>query len=486
MRGSGAVGLDIGSHSCVIAAYKQQNIEIMLNELTNRSTPSTVGFGPVQRFIGETGRSQLSFNFLNSVSSPSRFLGLPHDYIQASGDLKWLTSPVRCLDSPSLGFEVSYLDQAQVFSPQSLTAMLVGHLQDTVLRQGLEVSHVVIAVPAYYTDPERRAMLDAAQIAGVPCIGLINDTTAAALSYGYNRSEITDHNPKTVAFVDMGHSKLSVAVARLSTNKLQILGKAFARDLGSRDFDWLFARSVAATFEQKHGVDPLKNVKSRLRLLTAVERLRKVLSAGSDGTLHIECLAEDIDLELTVTRADFLGVCADLLNQVREICGQALVLSGSGQVSDVELLGGASRIPAVQAVVAEVFGVAGCSRTLIAEEEVAKGCALQAALLASPQAVHYYVEDIATYSVNALIQGPAEEPVVHQLFAMHDAYLASKSIAVQVQESVCIELVYSTPLTTGLPCKFAVFRVVLARGDQSRSMVLSFTLDSSGLVSLKS
>mmetsp|Transcript_27353 Transcript_27353/g.49228 ORF Transcript_27353/g.49228 Transcript_27353/m.49228 type:complete len:785 (+) Transcript_27353:2734-5088(+) len=492
MSAGGAIGFDIGCHNSVIATVKQKSIDVVLNELTNRATPNVVGFGQKQRFIGEAGYSKLSSNFRNSVIAPSRFLGLTSEYLRNSDEPhKWLSNKLGFLNDDTPVFEVNHNGQVCAFQAQSLAAINLAHLKETITRQGLRVTDVVISIPAYYTDSERRAVLDAAAIADVPCVGLMNDTTAAALSYGvYRGREITDENRKLVAFVDMGHSKISVAIAEFSTSKLQMLGKAFDRNLGARDFDWNFAKHIAANFENKHGVDPLGNPKSKLKLLSAIERLRKVLSGGPDAALNVEYLVEDIDLELTVRRDDFLAINEDLLARIKDVCLQAIQNAGGVQVSSVEILGGASRIPIVQTIIAEAFGVESCSKTLNAEEEISKGCALQAAML-SPffNVKPYSIVDITPYRIVAVSKPIAEidiEPEQDLIFTAKNVFPVSKIVSFTKKGPFTVDLVYDHEFPVGVPRKFATFSILAQESSEDFRAKLHFKMNNSGIISLES
>lgn len=491
MSAGGAIGFDIGCHNSIIATVKLKSIDCVLNELTNRSTPNVVGFGPKQRFLGEAGYSKLSSNFRNSMVAPNRYLGLTSEYLRNSEETKWLTNKLSYLEDDTPVYEANYKGQVCGFTAHSLVAMTLTNLKETIVRQGLRMTDVVISVPAYYTDAERRAVLDAAAIAEVPCVGLMNDTTAAALSYGiYRGREITDEARKTVAFVDIGHSKISVAIAEFSTNKLQMLGKAFDRNLGSRDFDWNFAKHLAANFEKKHGLDPLSNPKSRLKMLSAVERLRKILSGGPDAGLNIEYLVEEIDLELTVTREEFLTVNAELITRIKDVCIQAIANAGGVQVSSVEILGGASRIPIVQAVIAEAFAVESCSKTLNAEEEVAKGCALQAAMLSPFFTVSpYSIVDITPYRIVAVSRPISEidiEPENDLIFNEKNVFPVSKLVSFTKKGPFRVDLVYDHDFPIGVPRNFATFSIFAAESPEEFRAKLLIKMNHSGIVSLES
>lgn len=156
---------------------------------------------------------------------------------------------------------------------------------------------IVISVPSYYSNAERQAVLDAAEVAGLKCIRLLNESTAVALNYGFfRRPDLSEKDPRIVAFVDFGHSKLTVTIVSFLKGKMKMIIHKSDRNLGARNFDYLLVDKLGEEFAKKVGVDPRKNIRARLRMLDVIEKQRKILSANQEATIHLESLLEDEDL----------------------------------------------------------------------------------------------------------------------------------------------------------------------------------------------
>lgn len=333
MSSSGAVGIDLGSHYCKLAVVRSGGIDVITNDLSNRFTPSIVSFGDKQRFTGESGYSKINANFRNTIAFSPRLLGLTNEYSQLHQETTWLTNKVVTQDN-KLAHEVRYLGDTVTFTTERVVAMLITHLKELCQRAGANPSDVVISVPSYWTENERRAFMDALNIADLKPSRIMNETTAAALSYGLFRKKEFTEQPKYVAFADLGHSKFSVAVVQFTKDKLQVLSKAYDRHLGGRDFDKAIIEHFASQFEKKHHVDPLQNTKSRLKLLVAAERMRKILSANPEAQMNVEYLYEDLDLTGTLSRDEFFALTQDLQERIYNTCIEALNKAGKCTISN--------------------------------------------------------------------------------------------------------------------------------------------------------
>ena len=226
-------------------------------------------------------------------------------------------------------------------------------------------------------------MMDAVNISDLKCVKLMNENTAIALSYGFFRkAEFTD-KARNVAFVDFGHGKLTVSVTQFTKGKLKILSHVSDRNLGARNIDEQLVDLFGGEFASKYGADPRKPPKCRLRMLDAIEKFRKILSANSEATLNVECLLEDEDLHKTMKRADFETLMEPILQRVEGVCLEALKEAGlkASDVHSVEMIGEATRIPKVKEICQQVFAVEEVSRTQNSSEVVARGCSLMAAMI---------------------------------------------------------------------------------------------------------
>ncbi|KAJ1569264.1 adenyl-nucleotide exchange factor sse1 [Nowakowskiella sp. JEL0078] len=262
--------------------------------------------------------------------------------------------------------------------------MFLGKVRDFTAKElKLPVKDVVISVPGWFTDRQRRAILDASEVAGLNCLRVMNDLTAAALGYGITKLDLPDASvnskvkPRIVVFVDLGHTSYQVSVVYFVKGKLVVKGTAFDRDLGGRDFDELLVEHFVKEFDAKYKMDIKSNKKATYRLRMAIEKVKKVLSANAVTVLGVECLLDDKD-EYSVP----------LIERLIPPLQQALSAAGLTvkDVDSVELIGGSTRIPAVKEALANFFGGSlegenKLSTTLNQDEAVARGCSLMCAII---------------------------------------------------------------------------------------------------------
>jgi heat shock 70kDa protein 4 len=278
--------------------------------------------------------------------------------------------------------------------------MYLGKIRDiTAAELKTGVTDIVIAVPGWYTDIQRRALLDAASIAGLNTLRLINDSTAVALGYGITKSDLPEaDNPRHVAFVDVGHSSLAVSIVAFSKGQLKVLSTAYDRNLGGRDIDYALVHHFAAEFRTKYKIDVLSNPKATFRLAAGCEKLKKVLSANAEGPLNVESIMNDVDVSSKLTRDAYEGLIANVLDRIADPCQIALAESGLtiDQIDAVELIGGSTRIPAVRARIQSAYPGKVLSTTLNQDEAVARGATFSCAMLAPT----FRVRDFAMHDIN--------------------------------------------------------------------------------------
>ncbi|CAD8139164.1 unnamed protein product [Paramecium pentaurelia] len=401
-----SIGIDFGSQRSVIAAALRGGVKILDNEGAHRETQNVIGFTAEERFIGEQGALQQKSNFKNSIGFFNRFLGIQGKQAFRAEEQKWLTVPTSIHESGKTLFEVTYLGQKANFTPEQVTGTMLNKLKNIIQLNDINIqsSNVCISVPAYYTESERKALIDACKIADIPLERLLNETTAIAINYGlFRKTDLDPEKPRNVAFVDLGHSKFSAFVGSFYKEKAQVLAQVCERNLGARDIDWALFEKFATQFEkQTNGLSVRKNAKGRLRLLEAIEKARKVLSANSEAQIHVEYLVEDEDFNTLIKRDEFEQLAQPVLLQIQTqlelLYNQVQNLKL--QLHSVEIVGGATRIPAVQRLIEKIFKIEQVSRTLNASESISRGCAMMAAMR-SPnfRVTEYKIEDCNYYPI---------------------------------------------------------------------------------------
>ncbi|XP_011199483.2 heat shock 70 kDa protein 4 isoform X2 [Bactrocera dorsalis] len=407
------IGIDFGNESCYVAAAKAGGIETLANDYSLRATPSFVAFDGKKRIIGVAAKNQQVTNMKNTVSGFKRLLGRKFNDPHVQRELNSIPTKVDQRTDGSIGYKVNYLDQEQYFSPEQLTAMLFTKLKETsTTALQAQVNDCVIACPAYFTNSERKALLDAAQIAGLNVLRLMNETTATALSYGFYKQDLPDESkPRNVVFVDCGNSSLQVSVCAFTKGKLKMLASAWDQ-IGGRDFDNVLAEHFAKEFYDRYKLNAKTNPRAYLRLLTEIEKLKKQMSANSTKLpINIECFMDDVDVSSSMQRSQMEDLSSHLFKRVEMTFIKLLQDSklSLDDIHSVEVVGGTTRIPAIKQLIEQVFGKP-ASTTLNQDESVSRGAALQCAIMSPAVRVREFgVTDIQNYAVKVSWDGEGSQ-----------------------------------------------------------------------------
>ncbi|XP_077394523.1 heat shock 70 kDa protein 4L [Festucalex cinctus] len=475
------VGIDVGFLNCYIAVARSGGIETIANEYSDRCTPACVSFAAKNRIIGNAAKSQVITNFKNTVHGFKWFHGRAFDDPFVQAEKNKLPYSLHKLADGTTGLKVRYLDEDKVFTVQQITGMLLSKLKETsegALKK--PVVDCVVSVPCFFTDAERRSVLDATQIAGLNCLRLINDTTAVALAYGIYKQDLPtpEEKPRNVVFVDMGHSSYQVAITSFNKGKLKVLATAFDPYLGGRNFDEALVNYFCEEFKVKYKLHVRDNPRAVLRLHQECEKLKKLMSANSsDLPLNIECFMNDIDVSSRMNRGQFEEMCAQYLMRVEMPLKAALEHSklSRDDIYSVEIVGGATRMPAIKDRIAKFFGK-DVSTTLNADEAVARGSALQCAILSPAFKVREFsITDAVPFPITLRWKSPTEDGLGEcEVFSKNHAAPFSKVITFHKKEPFDLEAFYSCPHELPYPdCRIGCFSVqnVVPQPDGDSSKV---------------
>ncbi|PFH37541.1 DnaK family protein [Besnoitia besnoiti] len=415
------IGIDLGSLNSVMATIQRGTVSVVTTELSDRVTPSLVGFTDDQRLLGDHALAQMKSNAKNTCRYFRNVLGEIYDpsssHLKKEFDLS-LQNMTPLPPNNIMGYRVHYRGQEMEISAERVAAAFLTKLRQ-VAESSLQkaVSEVVIACPPWFRDANRSALLDAAQIAGLKCLRVISDMAATCLDYGmYRRQHFAADRPHIVAFVGVGHSCASACIAAFWADRMRILAEVSDPELGGRDMDYEIVRHFATAFENKTKLNPLASLKARLKLEDQANKAKKILSANSETSFHVECLMEDEDCSGLLTRDAFEELCAQrLVPRLEALLQAALDKSGlkKEDLMSVEIVGGGTRIPWVQRCITNTYGLE-LSRTLAADETVARGCALQAAMASSSFKVKEYGFGERTLHPICLTWAEGEQPVAVQ------------------------------------------------------------------------
>ncbi|KAF2162073.1 hypothetical protein M409DRAFT_69305 [Zasmidium cellare ATCC 36951] len=397
------VGLDFGTANAVIAVARNKGVDVITNEVSNRATPALVGFGPKSRYLGEAAKTQEVSNLKNTVGSLTRLAGRTLNDPDVQIEQEYVSAPLVEVNG-QVGAEVTYLGQKQKFSATQLIAMFLTKARETASKElRLPVNDMVISVPAWYTDAQRRGILDAADVAGIKVLRLINETTATALGYGITKLDLpnADEKPRRVAIVDIGHSNYTASICEFKKGELKVISTAYDRHFGGRNFDKAIIEHFRKEFKEKNKIDIYENPKARVRVAAAVEKLKKVLSANAMAPINIESLMNDVDVRGMLKREELEELVKPLLERATAPLEQALADAKlkTEDIDFIELVGGCTRVPALKAAIQNFFGKP-LNFTLNADEAIARGCAFSCAILSPVFRVRdFSVQDIVNYPI---------------------------------------------------------------------------------------
>jgi len=374
------IGIDLGTTNSCVAVMEGDQPKVLINSSGNRTTPSVIGFTDKgDRLVGEPARHQQVTNPKNTVFSIKRFMGRRHNEVQSEEKIV----PYEVTGGADELVKVKVGADGKEYTPPEVSAMLLRELKRIAEEYlGESVDAAVITVPAYFNDAQRQATKDAGEIAGLKVERIINEPTAAALAYGLEKKT----NTKIVVF-DLGGGTFDVSILDIGDGVFEVLSTSGDGHLGGDDFDQVVIDYLAEEFRKTEGIDIRTDAMALQRLKEAAEKAKCELSQQLETNVNLPFITADQNgpkhLQVTVTRAKFEELAADLFKRLEDPCKTALKDAGlgAGDVSDVVMVGGSTRIPKVQEIAKSLFGTAELDKSINPDEVVAIGAAIQGGVL---------------------------------------------------------------------------------------------------------
>ena len=373
------LGIDLGTTNSAMAVMEGSEPEILVNAEGDRTTPSVEGFRKDgERVVGKAAKNQAVTNPENTVSSVKRFIGRSYD--ETPEERKTVSYK---LQKGKDGRAVVDID-GKDYTPEEISAMVLQKLKNDAEKQlGSPVTQAVITVPAYFNDAQRQATKDAGKIAGLEVLRIINEHTAAALAYGLDK---TNKDEKILVF-DLGGGTFDVSILELGDGVFEVASTAGDNHLGGDDWDQRIIDWMADKFQAENGIDLRQDKMALQRLKEAAEKAKMELSSTTQANINLPFITADASgpkhLDYTLTRAEFERITKDLLDRVKKPVEQALKDAGlkTGDIDEVILVGGSTRMPAVQNLVKKLTGK-DPNMSVNPDEVVAMGAAVQGGVLA--------------------------------------------------------------------------------------------------------
>ncbi|MDX6647324.1 MAG: molecular chaperone DnaK [Miltoncostaeaceae bacterium] len=391
-----AVGIDLGTTNSVVAAMEGGQPEVIPNAEGSRTTPSVVAFTPDgQRLVGLVAKRQAILNPEGTIYSAKRFIGRKWD--EVTEEARIVSYKVVAGPDENVRFDV----RGKLYSPEEISALVLRKLaEDAAKHLGERVTEAVVTVPAYFNDAQRQATKDAGRIAGLEVLRIINEPTAAALAYGLDKK-----GQETVMVFDLGGGTFDVSLLDVGDGVVEVRATSGDGHLGGDDFDRRIVDWLAEEFQKEQGIDLRKDPQALQRLAEAAERAKIELSSTTQTQISLPFVTADATgpkhLSMTLTRAKFEELTRDLVERTRGPVEQALADARltADDIDEVILVGGSTRIPAVQALVRKLTKGKEPNMSVNPDEVVALGAAIQAGVLKGE------VEDVVLLDVTPLSLG---------------------------------------------------------------------------------
>ena len=373
------LGIDLGTTNSAMAVMEGSEPEILVNAEGDRTTPSVEGFRKDgERVVGKAAKNQAVTNPENTVSSVKRFIGRSYD--ETAEERKTISYNVRKGKDGRAVVDIDGKD----YTPEEISAMVLQKMKADAEKQlGGPVTQAVITVPAYFNDAQRQATKDAGKIAGLEVLRIINEPTAAALAYGLDK---TNKDEKILVF-DLGGGTFDVSILELGDGVFEVASTAGDNHLGGDDWDQRVIDWLADKFQSDNGIDLRTDKMALQRLKEAAEKAKMELSSTTQANINLPFITADASgpkhLDYTLTRAEFERITKDLLDRCKKPVEQALRDAGLslGSIDEVILVGGSTRMPAVQELVKQLTGKTP-NMSVNPDEVVAMGAAVQGGVLA--------------------------------------------------------------------------------------------------------
>ncbi|MFN7714176.1 MAG: molecular chaperone DnaK [Pseudanabaenaceae cyanobacterium] len=430
------VGIDLGTTNSVVAVMEGGKPTVIANAEGFRTTPSVVAYAKNgDRLVGQIAKRQAVMNTDNTFYSVKRFIGRRHDEVtneamQVPYKVVNVGQSVR-IESPAAGKQ---------FAPEEISAQVLRKLKEDASKYlGEDVTQAVITVPAYFNDSQRQATKDAGKIAGLEVLRIINEPTAAALAYGLDSKQ-----NETILVFDLGGGTFDVSILEVGDGVFEVLSTSGDTHLGGDDFDKKIVDFLAADFQKKEGIDLRKDKQALQRLTEAAEKAKIELSSVSQTEINLPFITADANgpkhLEMSLTRAKFEELCSDLIDRCR-IPVEAAVRDAKldkSKISEVVLVGGSTRIPAVQELVHKILDKAP-NQTVNPDEVVAVGAAVQAGVLAG-EVTNILLLDVTPLTLGVETLGGVMTPMIPRNTTVPTKKTETFSTAVDGQTNVEIHI----------------------------------------------
>jgi len=485
-----AVGFDLATTMCVCAVWKDGKPEIVTNQDGDRQTPSWIAFTENERLVGSAAKSQVINNINNTVFDIKRIIGRKFSDPGVQEDIKHFPFKVIAGQGDKPLICIKYKGENKQFTCEEISAMLLSKMkEDAENFLGKPVKKCVVSVPAYFNNDQRQASKDAALIAGLDVLRIVNEPTCAVLAYGFDKT--FKMGEKVLMCVDPGCGTTDISILTLSEGLFEVRAISGNSRLGGEDIDNRLTEYCVQEFKRKHKIDISNNQRSVRRLKTACERAKRNLSSATQALIEIDSLYEGVDFNLTLTRAKFDELCVDFFKKIVDLIDQAMrdAKLSKSQIDEVILVGGTSRIPKIQQLIQEYFNGKELNKSVNPDEAIAIGACIQAEILINGDK-NEQLKDILLLDVNPLslgveVNGCMMEPLIPRNTTIPAKKTKTFSNAGDNQTEVKINVFEGERQMTKDNNKIGEFRLTIPPMPRGTAQIeISFDLDANSILNV--
>jgi len=393
------IGIDIGTSSSRVGIWQKNHVEIIPNDLGKRKTSSYVSFTNSECLVGDRAFYQVGRNYKNTVFDFKRLIGNDFKYININYNKEYWPFEIIKKDEKVI-ISIESKNEAKNITPIELYSMMLVNMKETAKNYlGQEISDAVITVPAYFNNTQRKAIMEAAtDIAGLKVKQIINEPTAAALAYGFNKNI---NNEENVLIVDLGGGTFDVTLFTINNHTYKVKATGGDTHLGGEDFTNRLIDHFVKEFKEKYKIDPSTNPKSLRRLRIECEKIKISLTSFANAQIDIDYFYDDIDFSSSITRSRFEEISSDLFEKIEKTIKMVIDDSGldKSEINEIVLVGGSTRIPKFRNIISAFFDNKEINKTINVDEAVTCGAAIQAFILSGEKEIPKQIKDITISDV---------------------------------------------------------------------------------------
>ena len=435
------IGIDLGTTNSCAGVWRNNKVEIIPNEIGERTTPSVVSFSNNCILVGKQAKKQITKNYNNTIYGIKRLIGRNYDDEIIQKDMKLWPFKLEKDENNKQLICVEYKNKEEKYYPEQISAMILENIKKNAeVFLGEEIKDVVITVPAYFNNAQRQATIDAGKIAGLNVMKTINEPTAAAIAYGLN-----DHfeGKRNICVFDLGGGTFDVTILEINNKKFTVKATGGDTHLGGEDFDNLLMKYCIEQFKNETDIDISDDQKALRRLKIACETVKTELSSLQESIIDIDCLAQHEDFTITIKRKDFETICKELFEKcIRKV---EEILSESGlskdEINEIILIGGSSRIPKIQEIINDFFGDnSKICKTVNLDEAVAIGASIVCYLEENNEFNPIELYDVCPFSLGIETKNNKMSVLIKRNSRIPQKFISKFKTTRDYQKNVCVNV----------------------------------------------